>query len=254
MSNITLQDVYQLYSFSCLLKVLDPARFYFKFSVTEDQHFEVKIRGSLKKRLKSVINNVSDFCRQIDIKANNRECYNNQRHSIVNEKGIVFFEPRKGCLAVPAFEKTSMGALFTSPAFVRHDGYHIKKLSDLSIVEEIPDLEKGIVPLILIINRIPEFCTVYSCHGHRFGIPLMPPFVSFLSTSDTMVLRLIELLNRNSDSFFHRWFIDGTVINYCPSYSPYILWKLSIKDIFFYRKRLLRDFQLIQKILQLAQA
>lgn len=229
---IFLKDIQQLYFLSCIIKSLDYTKFHFNFLVNGNLHFKVKIKGLPKKELKNVIDSLFiTQCKQIDY-----DCYNNQYEIATEKERAIFFKLKRLCSHI---EFSNSGNALSI----------VQKLSTRSDIERVPDIEKGIALLILAINKIPEFCTVYSCQGHRFSILPMSPFVSFVSTSDDKVLRFVKLLNKNADKFFYKWFIDGTVINCCPLYVPYILWRLSIKDFFFLRERLFRDFDSIDKIL-----
>jgi len=244
-----IKSAQEILTLSCILKsCFGYTNCYLPFTVNRDLSLSLKTK-TLSKGFKDIMKNMPDIVRQMNIEINQTcSCYN-QRENIVQKQGSVFFELGIRCSAVLAFKKAARHICSASPAkfgIVSHVENTIKKISDMSMVKE-TDIEKHIASAVVALNKVKDFCTVYSCHGHRFGFPVMRPFVSFISKNTETVMEFARKLYQ--EQFQYRWYISGTAINLCPIYHPYIMWSLNMGNIFFIRKKFKADIEKIEKCL-----
>jgi len=242
-------DIDSLMSLSCVLKsCFGYTRNYLPFIVSKDLSLVIKAK-SLPKGLKDILKDTPALGRQLGVEINQTcDCYK-QRENVINKQGSVFFEFGIRCLAVPAFKKAAGHVFSASPAkfgIVSHIEHSIKKVSDMSMVKE-TDIEKHIAPLVVALNGVEDFCTVYSCQGHRFCLPTMSPFVSFLSRNTETVMKFARRLYQSQ--LHYKWRLSGMVINYCPVFSPYVRWSLDMGNVFFTRGRVRHDIEEIKGLL-----
>jgi hypothetical protein len=197
----------------------------------------------MDKHSETILNNFLNSIRQntIDI---DPPCENYQKgKTIFNEQGSSFLAPRVCCPALPALGKTSSDSTSTSPAAGVHDIEDSIKLTEMSVIKTDTDIERDIQPLVAAINRIDEFCTVFSCHGHRFSSLPMRPFVRFFSKKVKTVLDFADIIY--SLNLNYKWIVAGLAVNLCPLHHPYIMWDLKTKNFLFSRKKLRKDIACI---------
>jgi len=229
-------DIDSLMSLSCVLKsCFGYTRSYLPFIVSKDLSLVIEAK-SLPKGLKDILKDIPVLGRQLGVEINQTcDCY----------------KQREGmrCLAVPAFKKAAGHVFSASPAkfgIVSHIEYSFKKVSDMLMVKE-TDIEKHIAPLVVALNGVEDFCTVYSCQGHRFRLPVMSPFVSFLSRNMATVIEFARRLYQRQ--LHYKWRLSGMVINYCPVFSPYVRWSLDMGNVFFTRRKVRHDIEGVKELL-----
>jgi len=242
-------DLSRLYSLSCVLRsCFGHTKCYLPFIVSRDLSLVIKAK-SLPKGLKDILKDIPALGRQLGVEINQTcDCYK-QRKDVLNKQGSVFFEFGIRCPAPPALKKAAGHIFSASPAkfgIVSHVEHSIRKISDMTMVKE-TDIEKHIAPLVVALNGVEDFCTVYSCQGHRFCLPVMSPFVSFLSKNTATVMEFARRLYQRQ--LHYKWRLSGMVINYCPVYLPYVMWRLDMGNVFFTRRKVRHDIERIKELL-----
>jgi len=181
-------------------------------------------------------------------------CKNYQRwKTILDTKGSSFTVEGERCIAIrfatPEKLKPSQ-RFFTMPTSLHfvHEIDYFKQLTGLSSYDSI---DKGIRPLVRVMNSLTNTATISSCQGHCFWPSNRNPFVSFISNLETAA-GIHAFIKHHELSLNCSWQLQGTIENECPSLGPFIIWKLTTKGkrTFLNNKYFETDIAFLQKFIK----